>query len=392
MFGRNSDFDSAADTVVRTQAYRLRQRLKDYYAGAGDADGILIDVPKGHYKAAFSRRTAALDSIPLAPAARNDVPRNPVRIQRSPFTSIRLILAGVFLLITGVWAGRSLDFTTGAAHNSESRSRAELDGFWNAFLGSDRSPIVAYSNDLYLTTEHGTLLQFSGPTADRGTIASREVARQGSAGFDALQERGPLYFEDDKTDVGEVVAATALTAQLERMGVHPVLKRGRVITTFDLESHNVIFLGSPFANKILSQMEGSTNFVFRDSPGAPSVWGGVIYNLRPQAGELNSYALERDPKSRALKSDYAIVSRLPGLAPGRRIMILAGLTTSGTQAAAQFVTSASGIEAMASRMDHVQKDDAGGWPSSFEYLLKVTLNRGLDVLRTECISSRNLMK
>ncbi len=387
VFGRDSHFDSTADTVVRTQAYRLRQKLKEYYAAPGQADAVLIDVPKGHYRACFSRRETEMSAahVDRAPEV---LPVGPIRSSR-PFTTLQMAVAGLFLLLAGIGVGRMLSFSRDTTQSTESKSQLKLDRFWSSFLGSDRSPIIAYSNDLYLTTESGTLLTFSGPTADRGTLASPEVARLGVSGFNALSETGPLYFEDDKTDVGEVVSSSALTAQLARMGVHPVLKRGRVVTTFDLESHNVIFLGSPFANKILEQLEGNSNFVFRHVPGAPPLWGGAIFNLHPRAGESKAYALERDAQTRALKSDYAIVSSIPGLATGRKILILAGLTTSGTQAAAQFVTSTSGIEAMTARIGHARGEHGGSWPPSFEYLLKVTLDRGLDVLRSECISSRN---
>jgi hypothetical protein len=197
---------------------------------------------------------------------------------------------------------------------------------------------------------------------------------------------GPFYFEDDKTDIGEVVSASVLTAQLTRMGLHPMLKRGRLITTYDLESHNVIFLGSPFANKILNQIEGNANFVFRDAK-RPSVWGGAIRNLHPLAGEFEAYSLERDASTLAFKADYAVVASLPSITPPRKILVLGGLTTSGTQAAAQFVTSPTGVAAMSARLTKRNPDDTA-WPSHFEYLLRVTLDHGLDLLRTECLASR----
>ncbi|CAN5699965.1 hypothetical protein BH23PSE2_BH23PSE2_10840 [soil metagenome] len=65
VFGRNVDFDPRMDTIVRTNARRLRARLAEYYNGDGRADPILIEMPKGHYQAEL--RTRAADSA--APAA-----------------------------------------------------------------------------------------------------------------------------------------------------------------------------------------------------------------------------------------------------------------------------------------------------------------------------------
>jgi hypothetical protein len=160
------------------------------------------------------------------------------------------------------------------------------------------------------------------------------------------------------------------------------------MTTYDLESHNVVFLGSPFANKILNQIEGDANFVFRNQSKTLSVWGGAIRNLHPLPGESPEYFLERDADSQALRADYAVIASVPGPIPPRKILLLGGLTTSGTQAAAQFVTSPSGIGAMSAPLKNLTRARIKGWPSHFEYLLRVTLDRGLDVLRVECLASR----
>ncbi len=56
VFGKEASFDPRSDPVVRVQARRLRARLVRYYAEEGQADDILIDLPKGGYSPVFSRR------------------------------------------------------------------------------------------------------------------------------------------------------------------------------------------------------------------------------------------------------------------------------------------------------------------------------------------------
>ena len=56
VFGRAPDYDPKKDTIVRTQAWRLRAKLRDYYALEGAADPIVISIPKGHYTAVFTFR------------------------------------------------------------------------------------------------------------------------------------------------------------------------------------------------------------------------------------------------------------------------------------------------------------------------------------------------
>ena len=59
VFGKEASFDPRSDPVVRVQARRLRARLVRYYAEEGQADEILIDLPKGGYAPVFSRREAS---------------------------------------------------------------------------------------------------------------------------------------------------------------------------------------------------------------------------------------------------------------------------------------------------------------------------------------------
>jgi TolB-like protein/Flp pilus assembly protein TadD len=56
VFGRRADYDPKLDSIVRTEAGRLRVRLADYYARDGIQDQVIIDVPKGGYAPCFRRR------------------------------------------------------------------------------------------------------------------------------------------------------------------------------------------------------------------------------------------------------------------------------------------------------------------------------------------------
>jgi TolB-like protein/Tfp pilus assembly protein PilF len=56
VFGRKPDHDPSQDSIVRTEASRLRARLAEYYLGAGKEDGIVIELPKGGYIPVFRGR------------------------------------------------------------------------------------------------------------------------------------------------------------------------------------------------------------------------------------------------------------------------------------------------------------------------------------------------
>src|SRR5215471_7427567 len=54
VFGRRPDYDVRRDSIVRTEAGKLRVRLAKYYAGEAAAE-LIIDVPKGGYRPVFQR-------------------------------------------------------------------------------------------------------------------------------------------------------------------------------------------------------------------------------------------------------------------------------------------------------------------------------------------------
>jgi TolB-like protein/tetratricopeptide (TPR) repeat protein len=59
VFDRGDDYDPRADAVVRVEATRLRNRLRDYYQGDGRADPVSIELPKGSYVPVFQSLQAA---------------------------------------------------------------------------------------------------------------------------------------------------------------------------------------------------------------------------------------------------------------------------------------------------------------------------------------------
>ena len=56
VFGRKPDYDPKVDTIVRSQAWRLRAKLQKYYATEGTNDDTILSLPRGHYIPLFSTR------------------------------------------------------------------------------------------------------------------------------------------------------------------------------------------------------------------------------------------------------------------------------------------------------------------------------------------------
>jgi len=72
VFGREPDYDSAADTIVRSHALRLRRRLEQFFQRGGNAEPLLLTIPRGGYVPVFSpstRYSANTKETPIATSA-----------------------------------------------------------------------------------------------------------------------------------------------------------------------------------------------------------------------------------------------------------------------------------------------------------------------------------
>lgn len=65
VYNRGKDFDPRLDPIVRTEARRLRRKLREYYETQGRQDPLVIELPKGSYVVNFrDRRDEDLFKLP----------------------------------------------------------------------------------------------------------------------------------------------------------------------------------------------------------------------------------------------------------------------------------------------------------------------------------------
>lgn len=99
VFGRNSSYDPSIDATVRVEAGRLRSRLHEYYGKDGKHDPLIIDVPKGGYRATFTERplvASTMDGTTPSAAALATAPAPPVA---SRTRNIWIVASCILLLI-----------------------------------------------------------------------------------------------------------------------------------------------------------------------------------------------------------------------------------------------------------------------------------------------------
>ncbi|MER8673807.1 MULTISPECIES: hypothetical protein [unclassified Mesorhizobium] len=128
VFGKDGDFDSSTDAVVRVQAGRLRELLQHYFANEGIAEPVRIAIPRGGYVPSYelnairlpvgqeplaaavaalpgSPDQAALDAVPAAATASGVTEPGPSLARHLQFfwvaMTLVILMLGVLILRQG---------------------------------------------------------------------------------------------------------------------------------------------------------------------------------------------------------------------------------------------------------------------------------------------------
>ena len=105
LYGKGTDFDGGTDPVVRVDARRLRDKLREYYQGRSDR--VVISLPKGSYVPHFQANSVVpTNTVPPVvtpePQQTTAVPSRHARIAISALT-----LVAAVIVATLVWRART---------------------------------------------------------------------------------------------------------------------------------------------------------------------------------------------------------------------------------------------------------------------------------------------
>lgn len=358
VLGRSDAFDPQLDSMVRVQAGRLRAKLAEYYSAHGAEDAVIVDLPKGTYVVAFHYRANATKPH-LSNAEANPQGSTATRGGRrwvAAVLSLGFLLGLATLTIFGLlWSRNSAQ--AGLARESEV-APAAFRVFWNGFVSGHEEPWVIFSNAEFVGRPE-TGMRYYDTTKDKGS-----------------------FILDHYTGVGEVLAVHELDRVFGLLHRQIRLKRGNLFSLDDAKNNNLIFVGSPFENLTLLEIPGTQEFVFQRMASGSRKGDEAIVNVHPQPGESKDYfpSVGNAP----LTEDYAVIGLVRGINPGQAVLILAGTTTIGTQAAVEYVCRQSSVEELLLRLPVSQT----GQLKPFEAVIRVKVTRGVPV-GTELVALRS---
>ena len=315
VFGREPDYDTNLDPVVRTTAAEIRKRLAQYYQEPNHETEPRIDLPLGSYAARFQAPPSR--PAPIAPPSLLTEPPavalTPVHVVHRPRLALWLAALVIpALLLAAVW------LKPWALHPA-------LDRLWSPVLDSS-SPVLLCVGQRPFT----------------GISATEPKSSIGSAQYAAVPQTTLFqlyYLGSQNVAFPDVMTLGRLTGFLQAKGKTYHI-RGESTTTFeDLRDGPVVLIGA-FNNDWSIRLMGPRRFSFERD-------GDTFWIKDAQNPFDKRHAVNYSMPYLQLTEDFALVSRALDPVTERMVVLAGGLTGYGTMAAGEFLSNPAYMETIA---------------------------------------------
>jgi len=315
VFGRQPNYDTNADPVVRATAGEIRKRIAQYYHSQEHHAEIQIDLSPGSYVPEFgppephssppasSPNSIALDPLP-SPALHKHVPV----WRRKPIYLAIGVLAG--LLVAGFWFKPWLP-------------RSALDRFWMPVLESPNSVLLCVGQRSFMALSQ----EPRQPIND--DIQHISSARKDNA--ERPVTLGELYYLGSQNVALHDAQTLGRLAGLLQSKAKPFRILGENSASFaDLREGPVVLVGA-FDNGWTLRLTVPMRFSFERD-------GRKLRIRDRQNPARKEFTVDTDIPYMNLTEDYAIISRVLEPTTERVIVVAGGLMGYGTIAAGEFLT------------------------------------------------------
>lgn len=366
IYERDVNFNPQDDAIVRVQAHEIRKALKGYYSDEGKDDPWRIDLPAGGYVPIFSKLLSEREDASAPHEAQPTLPDNgepavivarPQRtLWREPVVlalALACVILGALFIRDRVAEQRQMPVAP--------RLSADAEWFWRPFLPPAEPPLVvlpvhpllraAHPGDSPATLKQGHVIAKDELPEFRDTIHFRE-----------LNEFRFVPSTTDFTAVGEALGLLNLFELFKSAGQRVQVKAARLVDFESVKRGNTILLGG-------NQSWSGRIFLY---PEGFSFHSGVVSNKAPRAGEQAFYKPEFDPVTNSLRRDYALVLMLPNETRERRILLVYGIYTQGSQAAIEYITNPERLAELRKALAGLAHDK-NTVPEFFQVLLTTTV-------------------
>lgn len=378
VFDRDNSYNPATDPIVRVGAHGVREKLERYYQKEGANDEIRIEIPVGSYEPSFVRHVqpaaasiqeVASSSLPAAPIAK------PSEFSLNTYWKYWPHLAGsLLLLIVAALAYSNINLRRQLVERAE-QQREEMEIYepvWRPFLQSQDPTLLVLSNPpvfRFLNAadpDQVVKKSFSVSTEQTQNIFA-EIPNKSIIRI--INNPRLTLTTDTYTGIGEAIGVYHITDLFQGTQKSLTLKQSRTVSAEDLKSQNIVALGSVWVNNWSSKLQFKQDFIYTNQV--------TIENLNMLPGEQREYRPTFDDQTGQLTEEYTLITVGPNISgrSGRNlVMVLAGLHSEGTAAAAEYVTNKQYLSEFNQRL---LQAGSGKPLQYYQALLKVGVDNGI---------------
>lgn len=358
VYDRGVDFNPQRDPIVRVQAHEIRRLLKKYYDEEGKGSSLCMRLPSGHYVPLFTRNAdqELCDELPNEPLPTQK--HHPARLPWAMAAVLGVVCAGLLLTL---WLGRD----SASSHPQTATLGDSLDWFWHLFVQPSAPPLITIPNHPLLRAAHDG-------DSPQTVAGGHEIPKPSLPEF-----RDTIHFHElkrfvfvpnltDFTSVGETLGLVELCQMFSTVGQKCEVQQSRLVNLDEIKDDNAILLGGnqAWSGRVFLNVEG---FHFQS---------GVILNRNPQPGERAVYKPEFDSVTNHLTRDYALVLLLPNETRDKRVLLIYGIYTQGSQAAIEYLINPESMAELRRTLLNLSPDHKT-IPPYFQLLLTTTVENSV---------------
>ncbi len=294
VFGREANYDTSLDPVVRMTAVEVRKRLAQYYQLPSHEREPRIEFERGSYVPEFRIPEEASAPMPAA-AAVAEATKETVYSRRSLWILTACVVVAA-LTISGLLLGGA--------------RRSPLDVFWGPVTASKSAVLICMPD---LETILGSMNEKQLPS----NSLMQEVSQL------------PVTFRRDKVSFGDSMAVASIVGLLGAQGKQFWVRHTEDMKLDDLREGPVVLVGG-YSNQWALQLGTELQYSFAQE--------GDTYYIRDAKNPSARQWTEKPNDGAAGPVDYALISRVLDPTTGSIVITAAGIRQYGTQSAGECIT------------------------------------------------------
>ena len=358
VFGRDADYDTSQDNIVRVSATDLRKRIDGYFAAEGADEPLIFEIPRGSYVPVFRARRPEPEPDPVAVEEEAETPLPAAA--PTPQRRLPLMLVSALALVLAIACGVLWKENQNLRRVPDRwEGKPALGAFWSRFLNSPRETDMVLSDTSFalvedITRQYFSLTEYLNQTYLHEIQASKLSADR-KADIDMISVRSNGSLGDFRV--------TQRIQALDPASPKLVTEYAREYTADSIKRNNVILIGSQKPNPWVDLFYNQLTFTIEYDPKLDQ---SSVINHSPRAGEQAVYPIIPKPDSTV---GYSIIAYLPNPSHTSDVLIIAGSNSQATDAAGEFLTSEPSMENFLKKLPSKQIP-------YFEILLKTTRLNG----------------